>query len=163
MPGWSSLVPQWSSAPTAGRTAIAAKRAASFATLTTSRSPARARALCDRARAELLLAGGRPRPTASAGPDTLTAAERRIAEIAIQGATNREIARRLYLSTKTVEMHLHSIYRKLDITGRRQLNVALQQDRPPDASNTGSPHAHATGTPMKPSGANHLIAESEQS
>jgi len=86
----------------------------------------RATALCERARAELLLAGGRPRPPAGAGADALTPGERRVAEIAAQGATNREIARRLYLSPKTVEMHLRSAYRKLDLAGRDQLAGALR-------------------------------------
>ena len=85
----------------------------------------RATALCDQARAELLLAGGRPRPPAGAGADALTPAERRVAELAAGGATNREIARRLYLSPKTVEMHLRSAYRKLDLPGRAGLATAL--------------------------------------
>jgi len=80
-----------------------------------------AMALCERARAELLLAGGRPRPPAGAGVDALTPAERRIAELAAQGTANREIARRLYVSPKTVEMHLRSCYRKLDVAGRTEL------------------------------------------
>ena len=82
--------------------------------------------LCERARSELLLAGGRPRPPAGAGADALTAAEWRVAEIAASGATNREIARRLYLSPKTVEMHLRSAYRKLDLSGRSGLATALR-------------------------------------
>ncbi len=81
--------------------------------------------LCEHARAELLLAGGRPRPPAGAGAGALTPAERRVAEIAASGATNREIARRLYLSPKTVEMHLRSAYRKLDLSGRSGLATAL--------------------------------------
>ena len=103
-----------------------------------------ASALCDRARAELLLAGGRPRPAASGGPDALTPAERRIAEIAIQGATNREIARQLYLSPKTVEMHLHSIYRKLDIASRDKLKTALahRSRNEPQSATPTRPHNH---------------------
>jgi DNA-binding CsgD family transcriptional regulator len=85
----------------------------------------RAISLCERARAELLLAGGRPRPAAGAGAGALTPAERRVADIAAAGATNREIARRLYLSPKTVEMHLRSTYRKLDLPGRDGLATAL--------------------------------------
>lgn len=84
-----------------------------------------ATALCERSRAELLLAGGRPRPPAGAGAGALTPAERRVAELAAQGATNREIARRLYLSPKTIEMHLRSTYRKLDLAGRAGLAAAL--------------------------------------
>ena len=49
-----------------------------------------------------------------------------MAEIAAQGAGNREIARRLYLSPKTIEMHLHSAYRKLDLAGRDGLADALR-------------------------------------
>ena len=49
-----------------------------------------------------------------------------MAEMAAQGATNREIARRLYLSPKTVEMHLRSAYRKLDLHGRDALAIALR-------------------------------------
>jgi DNA-binding CsgD family transcriptional regulator len=85
----------------------------------------RATALCERARAELLLAGGRPRPATGAGVGALTPAERRVADIAAGGASNREIARRLYLSPKTVEMHLRSAYRKLDLPGREGLATAL--------------------------------------
>ena len=58
------------------------------------------------------------KPAARDRQRLLTPAERRAADIAAQGATNREIARRLYLSPKTVEMHLRSAYRKLDLSGR---------------------------------------------
>jgi len=58
--------------------------------------------------------------------DALTPGERRVVEIAAQGASNREIARRLYLSPKTVEMHLRSAYRKLDLPGREGLAAALR-------------------------------------
>lgn len=85
--------------------------------------------LCARARAELLIAGARPRPPAGGGADSLTPGERRIAEMAANGATNREIARSLYLSPKTVEMHLHSSYRKLNLTGRHGLTVALHEQQ----------------------------------
>lgn len=84
-----------------------------------------ATALCDRARAELLLAGGRPRPPAGAGAAALTAAERRVANLAADGLSNRQIAHTLYLSPKTIEMHLRSAYRKLDLPGRDHLASAL--------------------------------------
>jgi DNA-binding CsgD family transcriptional regulator len=77
-----------------------------------------ATALEQRARDELRLVGGRPRTPAGG---ELTPAERRVADLAAGGATNREIARRLFLSPKTIEMHLRSVYRKLDITGREGL------------------------------------------
>jgi DNA-binding NarL/FixJ family response regulator len=86
----------------------------------------RATNLCDQARAELLLAGGRPRPNTGAGRDALTPAEQRVAELAAHGTTNREIASGLYLSTKTIEMHLRSAYRKLNISSRDELHNHLQ-------------------------------------
>ncbi|MFI2641568.1 AAA family ATPase [Streptomyces sp. NPDC018610] len=56
---------------------------------------------------------------------TITQAERRVAQLAVEGSTNREIATRLYLTTSTVEQHLTRIYRKLGIKGRADLSVAL--------------------------------------
>ena len=49
-----------------------------------------------------------------------------MAELAAHGASNREIARRLYLSPKTIEMHLHRTYRKLDSPGRESLAALLR-------------------------------------
>jgi DNA-binding CsgD family transcriptional regulator len=77
------------------------------------------------ARDELRLAGARPRRAALSGPDSLTPAERRVANAAAAGWSNREIAARLYLSPKTVEMHLGRTYRKLEIGSRGELPGAL--------------------------------------
>ncbi|MFF3404430.1 LuxR C-terminal-related transcriptional regulator [Streptomyces sp. NPDC002659] len=77
--------------------------------------------LADFALTELTAAGGRPRQTALTGPDALTPSERRIAELAATGATNRQIAQDLYVTPKTVEVHLSAAYRKLGITTRTQL------------------------------------------
>ncbi|MFF3403990.1 AAA family ATPase [Streptomyces sp. NPDC002659] len=81
--------------------------------------------LADFARTELAAAGGHPRRTALAGPDALTPSEHRVAELAATGATNRQIAQDLYVTPKTVEVHLSAAYRKLDITTRTQLPAAL--------------------------------------
>ena len=78
-----------------------------------------------RARSELAAIGVRPRTTEYAGADALTASERRIAEFAAAGATNREIAQTLFVTEKTVETHLGHAYRKLDISSRRQLPAVL--------------------------------------
>jgi DNA-binding CsgD family transcriptional regulator len=59
------------------------------------------------------------------GVDSLTPSERRIADLAAQGHTNREIAQSLFLTVKTVENHLTSAYRKLDIHTRTELPAAL--------------------------------------
>ncbi|WP_268244577.1 LuxR family transcriptional regulator [Actinokineospora fastidiosa] len=62
-----------------------------------------------------------------ARPAELTATERRIADLAADGATNREIAAGLYLSVKTVEATLTRVYRKLDVRSRTQLARALRR------------------------------------
>jgi DNA-binding NarL/FixJ family response regulator len=80
-----------------------------------------AKGLAERVRAELHAAGGRPRRTALTGVEALTASERRVATLAAQGETNREIAQGLFVTPKTVEVHLSNAYRKLGIRSRREL------------------------------------------
>jgi len=75
-----------------------------------------------------------PRREPLTGPDTLTAAERRVADAAAAGGSNREIAGRLFLSPKTVEMHLGRVYRKLDIRSRTGLPAALGVSELPAAA-----------------------------
>jgi DNA-binding CsgD family transcriptional regulator len=84
-----------------------------------------------RARDELVAAGARPRRAEVSGPRSLTYSERRAADLAAQGWANRRIAQELYVTPKTVEMHLTNAYRKLGITSRTQLREALAAD--PDA------------------------------
>lgn len=84
-----------------------------------------AHGLVEQARSELYAAGGRPRNTASTGPASLTASERRVVELAATGATNRDIAQTLFVTPKTVELHLSNAYRKLGISSRRRLPDAL--------------------------------------
>jgi DNA-binding CsgD family transcriptional regulator len=82
--------------------------------------------LADRARSELHVAGARRRRDRITGRDALTPTEQRIAGLAAGGDTNREIAQALFVTPKTVELHLTNVYRKLDITGRAQLAQALE-------------------------------------
>jgi DNA-binding CsgD family transcriptional regulator len=84
-----------------------------------------ARPLADRALEELRASGARPRRDQLTGRDALTPSELRLARLAADGQTNRQIAQELYLSEKTVEMHLGRAYRKLGIRGRGELTVAL--------------------------------------
>jgi DNA-binding CsgD family transcriptional regulator len=77
------------------------------------------------AREELRVAGARPRRDQLSGPDSLTAAESRVAEVAASGLSNRDIAAALFLSPKTVEMHLGRVYRKLGISSRAELPTGL--------------------------------------
>jgi DNA-binding NarL/FixJ family response regulator len=76
-------------------------------------------------RAELHASGIRPRGSALKGPGSLTPSERRVSEMAAEGMTNKEIAQALYVTPKTVEVHLSSAYRKLEISSRRELASAL--------------------------------------
>jgi DNA-binding CsgD family transcriptional regulator len=84
-----------------------------------------ASALAETARTELRASGVRLRRDALSGAESLTASERRIAEMAADGASNPEIAQALFLTVKTVESHLTHAYRKLDVTRRSQLAEAL--------------------------------------
>jgi DNA-binding CsgD family transcriptional regulator len=83
--------------------------------------------LVSRAETELLATGARPRRVALSGVASLTPSERRVAEMAADGPTNREIAQALFVTPKTVEVHLSSVYRKLGITSRSQLAAALEE------------------------------------
>ena len=83
--------------------------------------------LAARAHAELAATGARPRRLALSGPDSLTPSERRVAEMAAAGRTNREIAEALFVTSKTVETHLGHVYGKLDIGSRQALPDALRQ------------------------------------
>ena len=87
--------------------------------------PAGAVAIARRAHGELEATGERLRPLLGAGAESLTPSERRIAEMAAEGQTNRTIAQELFLTLKTVETHLSHTYRKLDISSRRELPEAL--------------------------------------
>ena len=55
----------------------------------------------------------------------LTTSERQVAELVANGATNREVAARLFTSIRTVEGHLSSIYRKLGVRSRSELAKSL--------------------------------------
>jgi len=75
--------------------------------------------------AELHAAGARPRRRARSGPDALTSAERRVAELAARGLANRAIAAQLVLSTRTVEWQLARAFAKLGVRSRQELSVEL--------------------------------------
>jgi len=77
------------------------------------------------AETELRATGARPRRVVLSGLDSLTASEGRIAELAGQGLSNREIAQMLFITTRTVEGHLTSVFRKLRVHSRDELPAAL--------------------------------------
>ena len=88
-----------------------------------------ARALAARAREELSASGARPRSEWRTGVEALTPSELRVARLAAEGRTNREIAQALYVTLKTVEGHLARVYDKLQIAGRGELAQGLGGDK----------------------------------
>jgi len=80
-----------------------------------------AAALAERSRTELVACGSRPRRLARSGREALTPSELRVARMAADGMSNREIAQALFITMPTVVTHLGHVYQKLDIAGRLQL------------------------------------------
>jgi DNA-binding CsgD family transcriptional regulator len=75
-----------------------------------------------RGRAERGQRGARPRrELLLGGPASLTPSKRWIAGLAADRQSNRGIARQLFVTSKTVEYHLRNVYRRLEISGRREL------------------------------------------
>jgi DNA-binding CsgD family transcriptional regulator len=85
----------------------------------------RAVPLAEAARQELRALGLRPRRLALTGPDALTPTERRVAELAASGLTNRQTAEALFVTVKTVETHMARVFQKLGITTRGELTQAI--------------------------------------
>ena len=118
--------PTWASR--SGTAAASSRRASRSGTRSISRLRCGAAPLAERARTELLIAGARPRRPQLTGLDALTTNERRVAALAAEGRSNREIAQALYVSHKTVEKHLTAAYRKLGVGTREDLPGALAKE-----------------------------------
>jgi DNA-binding NarL/FixJ family response regulator len=86
-------------------------------------------AFAERARAELLATGDKVRRRSVDNHDDLTDQERHIAQLARSGLSNPEIGARLYLSSRTVEWHLHKVFAKLGVRSRRELLSAVPAPR----------------------------------
>ena len=84
-----------------------------------------AKRLARRADEQLQALGARPRSVLMTGAESLSPSEHRVCRLAAAGLKNSEIAQALFVSLKTVETHLHSAYRKLDINSRRELPEVL--------------------------------------
>lgn len=81
--------------------------------------------LAERARTELAATGARPRKAVLSGVEALTPSELRVARMAAEGRTNREIAQALVVTPKTVETHLRHAFQKLGVGRRTELAAAL--------------------------------------
>jgi DNA-binding CsgD family transcriptional regulator len=84
--------------------------------------------LAERARQELIAAGSRPRRASVTGVSSLTATERRVADLAAGGLSNRQVAQHLFVTLPTIETHMRHVFQKLEIASRTQLTERL--DRP---------------------------------
>jgi DNA-binding NarL/FixJ family response regulator len=84
-------------------------------------------AIAKRAHEELEASGEKLRPLLVGGVESLTPSERRVAQLAAEGLTNREVAQSLFLTVKTVETHLSHAYRKLGIGSRAELPESLAE------------------------------------
>ncbi len=82
--------------------------------------------IVEQIRTELAASGVRRRRDEAGGTGALTPSERRVADLAAGGRTNREIAQELFVTPKTVEVHLSAAYRKLGIASRHALAGVLQ-------------------------------------
>ncbi len=80
-----------------------------------------ARPLEERARTELAATGARPRKAVFTGVESLTPSELRVARMAAEGMSNREIAQQLTVTGKTIETHMRHVFQKLDIERRTEL------------------------------------------
>jgi DNA-binding CsgD family transcriptional regulator len=96
--------------------------------------------LARRANQEIAATGARPRKVVPTGLDALTASERRVAQLAADGMSNKEIAQTLFVTIKTVETHLSHAYRKLDISSRGRLDTALLTPAPSPTAAAASVH-----------------------
>ena len=75
-----------------------------------------------------------PRTAAARSSGSLTATEQRVADLIIGGATNREAATALFVSVRTIDTHVATIYRKLGVRTRTQLARLLANTTPGDAA-----------------------------
>jgi ATP/maltotriose-dependent transcriptional regulator MalT len=89
--------------------------------------------LAEQAHEELIATGARPRRIVQSGAASLTPSERRIAAMAAEGLSNRDIAQALFVTLRTVEMHLSNAFRKLGVSSRTQLPAALAEADAPVA------------------------------
>jgi DNA-binding NarL/FixJ family response regulator len=68
-------------------------------------------------------------PSAGQAPVALTRREREVATLVSRGLTNRQVAKELYLSERTIENHISKILRNLDLASRTEIAVWATEQR----------------------------------
>ncbi|MER5596158.1 helix-turn-helix transcriptional regulator [Streptomyces sp. NPDC002265] len=92
-----------------------------------------------------------PAPLSGTGPlALLTPQQQRIAHSVAQGATNREVARQLSISTRTVEYHLRNIFTHLGVRSRVALARRLEPEPPPPATSDRAGRGRIEVQPVRP-------------
>jgi DNA-binding CsgD family transcriptional regulator len=86
-----------------------------------------ANAFAERARVERLATGEHARKRSPATRFELTPQESQISRMVAEGSSNREIASKLFISSSTVEYHLHKVFRKFGVRSRAQLAQRVLQ------------------------------------
>ena len=126
LPGWSTPG-HWSisARPCAGPTAGSRRVGRSRDGLRLARRSARRRRSANGPAPSCAPPAAAPARPAGSGNAQLTVSERRVAELAAEGLSNREIAQALFVTSKTVETHLSRTYLKLNVARRSQLGRAL--------------------------------------
>jgi DNA-binding CsgD family transcriptional regulator len=82
-------------------------------------------AFAERARRELRATGETARKRTAAASEVLTAQEAQVARMARDGLSNQEIGARLFISPRTAQYHLSSVFTKLGISSRNHLDRVL--------------------------------------
>jgi DNA-binding CsgD family transcriptional regulator len=95
-----------------------------------------ASAIAERAQQEIAAGAGRRRRQRQTGMEALTPSERRVAVLAAQGHTTRQIAAELFVTPKTVEFHLRHVYRKLGVPSTRADLASVFHGDPAEAPGT---------------------------
>ena len=98
----------------------------------------------ERARSELRASGARLRTREPSIRDELTTQELQVALVVAEGVTNREAAARLFLSPKTIELHLSRAYRKLGVRTRTELARTLHRSELLPPTGGATPDAQPT-------------------
>ena len=103
-----------------------------------------------------------PRKAVYSGVESLTPSELRVARMAAEGKTNREIAQALTVTEKTIETHMRHVFQKLDVGRRTELAGALTSEaesgRPVSNRRPRAWEARALPTELRPRGADSRAA-----